>query len=143
MAEKDLVLDSGHLSYEDIFTYMKEPALTWWTTLNTFIQQRFKASPKLNYSSCSLQRGWNVKYHKSGRSLCTLYPEKETFTVLIVLKLELANLVALREDTFDPQVIDIVKAVRPLNGTKWLMIPVENEVIVKDIQELLIMKMTA
>ncbi|MDD3269986.1 MAG: DUF3788 family protein [Syntrophomonadaceae bacterium] len=95
---------------------------------------------KTTYSRCSMQKGWNVKYHKSGKSLCTLYPEKEAFIVLIVIKLELAHIIKSLEGKFEQEILDIVDSARPFNGTKWLMIPIESEAILKNVQELLVLK---
>lgn len=140
-AEKDLILDAHHkLVYEEILTYVNEPALTWWNTLNSFIREEYKAKPKITFSNCSMQKGWNIKYHKSGKSLCTLYPEKNSFTVLIVIKLELAHIITSMVNKFEPAVMNIIHSARPFNGTKWLMIPVESEPILKNVQELLVLK---
>lgn len=141
MAEKDLVLDAGNTpAYDDILTYINEPALTRWKTLNSYIQEKYNIFPKITYSNCSAQKGWNVKYHKSGKSLCTLYPEKESFIVLIVIKLELADIIKNMNTLFDPAVISIIDSARPFNGTKWVMIPVDCEAIVQNVQEILALK---
>lgn len=139
--DKDLILDASHeLAYEEIFSYINEPALTWWKSINTFIQQKYQVSPKISYSKCMAQQGWNVKYQKSGKSLCTLYPEKESFIILIVIKLELMDFIESMADSYDPAVMEIVRTARPFNGTKWLMIPVESEAILKNVQNLLVFK---
>jgi len=141
MAEKDLILDVHHkLAYEEILTYINEPALTWWKTLNSFIQEEYRIRPKITFSNCSMQKGWNIKYHKSGKSLCTLYPEKDSFTVLVVIKLELAHAIGTMVNKFEPAVMRIINSARPFNGTKWLMVPIESELILKNVQELLILK---
>ena len=139
--QEDLILDASHaLAYDEIHTYIKEPALTWWQDINTFIQQNYQVSPKVTYSKCSAQKGWNVKYQKSGKSICTLYPEKESFIVLLVVKLELVDIIESMADTYHPAVMEIVRTARPFNGTKWLMIKVDGEAILKNVQELLVFK---
>ena len=139
---KDLILDANNaLVYEDIFSYINEPALTWWKALNTFIQQKYQVSPKISYSKCTAQRGWNIKYQKSGKSLCTLYPEKKSFIILIVIKLELVDFIESMASSFDPAVMKIVRTARPFNGTKWLMIRVESEAIMKNVLDLLVFKL--
>jgi len=65
-----------------------------------------------------MQKGWNVKYQKSGKSLCTLYPEQDSFTVLIVIKLEMVDMIEVISTTYDPAVLEIVRSARPFNGTK-------------------------
>lgn len=139
--KEDLILDASHaLAYEEIFTYIKEPALTWWREINTFIQQNYQISPQVTYSKCSAQKGWNVKYKKSGKSICTLYPEKESFIVLLVVKLEMVDIIEAMADNYDPAVMEMVRTARPFNGTKWLMIPIASESILKSVQELLVFK---
>ena len=47
----------------------------------------YKVKPKMAYSNCAMDnniwRGWNIKYQKNGRSLCTIYPQQGYFLVLI------------------------------------------------------------
>ena len=50
-----------------------------WETLNNHLHQIYMTEPKYNYSNCSMQPGWNVKYSKNGKSLCTLYPMEGYF----------------------------------------------------------------
>ncbi len=139
--EKDLILDASHdLAYEEILTYLKEPALTWWQEINAFIQQKYGVSPKVTYSKCTAQQGWNVKYQKSGKSICTLYPEKESFIVLVVIKLELVGMIENMASFYESAVMEIVRGARPFNGTKWLMIPVTSPRILKNVQDLLVFK---
>lgn len=141
MNGNDLILDASHkLAFEELSGYIEEPALSWWVDLNDFLQNTCKAKPKMSFSKCSMQKGWNVKYQKSGKSLCTLYPEKESFIVLIVIKLEMIPIIEAMKNDFEPVVLNLVKSARPFNGTKWLMIRVENEDILKSVRELLVLK---
>ena len=141
MNDNDLILDASHkLAFEELSGYIEEPALSWWLDINAFLQNTYKAKPKMSFSKCSMQKGWNVKYQKSGKSLCTLYPEKESFIVLIVVKLELIPIIEAMQNDFEPMVLDVVKSARPFNGTKWLMIRVESDAILKNARELLVLK---
>ena len=51
-----------------------------WDDLGDYLQQTYSVKPKLSYSNCAMDKGmwkgWNVKYKKSGKSLCTLYPKQ-------------------------------------------------------------------
>ena len=51
--------------------------------LNNYLRERYNIKPKLAYSSCAMDkniwRGWNIKYQKSGKSLCTIYPQQGYF----------------------------------------------------------------
>ncbi len=64
---------------EEIRTFIGKAALLW-TELLAFLEETYHVPAKISYSSCSAQPGWNVKYQKSGKSLCTLYPMDGYFT---------------------------------------------------------------
>jgi len=55
--------------------------------LDNHLRERYKINPKFAYSNCAMDkniwRGWNIKYQKSGKSLCTIYPQQEYLLVLI------------------------------------------------------------
>ena len=55
--------------------------------LDDLLREGYKVKPKLAYSNCAMDnniwRGWNIKYQKSGKSLCTIYPQQGYFLVLI------------------------------------------------------------
>ena len=55
--------------------------------LDDHLRQIYKVKPKLAYSNCGMDggmwRGWNIKYQKSGKSLCTLYPKQGYLQLLV------------------------------------------------------------
>lgn len=141
MVEKDLILDADNVPlYDEIFDYISEPARDLWQDINSFIQQEYKVFPKITYSKCSAKPGWNVKYKKSGKSICTLYPEKDGFVVLVVILLELVPEIESRSEEFNPELIDIIRFAKPFNGTLWLMIQVNNNSILNNLKQLLLLK---
>ena len=58
-----------------------------WNDLTDYLQKTYNVKPKLFYSNCSMEnglwKGWNVKYKKGGKSLCTLYPKQGYFLSLV------------------------------------------------------------
>jgi len=60
---------------------------TLFTNLDNHLRENYKVKSKLAYSSCAMDnniwRGWNIKYQKSGKSLCTIYPQQGHFLVLV------------------------------------------------------------
>ena len=57
------------------------------TDLHNHVCERYNVKPKMAYSNCAMDnniwRGWNIKYQKSGKSLCTIYPQQGYFLVLV------------------------------------------------------------
>ena len=141
VVEYNPILDKSRSpSFAEINSYMYESGRALWVEMNEFIQQRYKCTPKVSYSVCSGKPGWNVKYHKSGKSLCTLYPEKDSFVALIVVKLDLVPVIEGMQSELDAELITIVRNAVPFNGTKWLMIPVCREGMLAGVKELLLLK---
>lgn len=141
VAEKDLILDGSHTpAYEEIAAYIDLPARELWRQFNHFVQERYKTSFKIMYSSCCAKPGWNVKYQKSGKSLCTLYPEKDGFTALVVVTLDLLPVIEALYEELTQEVAATVKRAKPFNGTLWLMLKVDSEAALKDVKQLLLLK---
>ena len=66
----------------EIAEYIANPL---WDEMNDFLRKNYKVEPSYSYSACSGQPGWNIKYQKAGRSLCTLYPMSGYFIALVVI----------------------------------------------------------
>ena len=119
------------------------PARQVWEELTAYVEQVYKAKPKIEYSTCAGKPGWNMKYQKSGRSLCTLYPEPEGFTVLVVINRQVIDMVAAMLDEFSSPVADVYRRCTLFNGTYWLMIPVAGPEAAEDVKRLLRLKVGA
>ena len=106
---------------------------TLWTDLNSRIQMNYQIEPIIEYSRCSMQSGWNIKYKKSGKSLCTLYPMSGYFIVLIVI----GNREMQEAEFLIPQcssyVQDMFKNTKTGQGQKWLMLDVRDQETIDDV----------
>lgn len=89
------------------------------------IQDRFRCKPKMEYSSCSWEPGWNVKFKKAGRTLCTVYPREGYFTVMVVVGAKEREQVEMILPDLVPELQEIWNRTREGNGQRWLMIDLE------------------
>lgn len=108
-----------------------------WYKLCSFIEETYSISPKLEYSKCSMQKGWNLKYKKGGKSLCTLYPMKDYFIALVVI----GEKELIESELMLPTLSDYVQrlfseTVFSLGG-KWLMIEVRENDVLEDTLKLI------
>lgn len=141
MVEKDLILDASHTpGYDEIDSYINVPERELWRRINSFIRERYKAEPRIMYSKCAGKPGWNIKYQRSGKSICTLYPEKEGFIALVVTTLDLLPVIEAISEELTSGIRDTIKGARPFNGTLWLMLRVNSEAALEDVKQLLILK---
>ena len=109
---------------EEIDGYIRNPLFTQFCTE---IRNTFQCRETIEYSSCSWERGWNVKFKKAGKSLCTVYPREGYFTVLVVVgKKEKAAVEEMLPDC-TAQLQQIYHQTQEGNGQRWLMIDLEDQ----------------
>lgn len=109
---------------EDFAAYIRNPVFMKFCSE---IKKKYRCHEKIEFSRCSLERGWNVKFKKSGKSLCTVYPREGYFTVLVVVgeKEKEAVEAILWECTSELR--ELYEKARWGNGQKWLMIDLEDQ----------------
>jgi len=134
------------MGWSEIYTMDKKPTITeisnyinnpLWKELCNFIEQTYFVTPQIEYSKCSAARGWNVKYKKSSKAICTLYPNKDYFTCMVVVGSKESIDVELMLPLYDPYIQDLYKLTNSFNGGRWLMIDVTTPKILDDIKELI------
>ena len=78
----DLQIQDVKPSPEDMARYVQNAAFD---SFCETIRKTYQIEESISFSKCSMERGWNVKFKKSGKSLCTIYPREGYFTVLFVV----------------------------------------------------------
>ena len=121
-------------TWEQITEYIGSPL---WADFNERIQSAYQVKPCMEHSRCSMQAGWNIKYKKGGKSLCTLYPMQGYFIVLVVVgSRELTEAEFLMPQCSD-YVQTVFKNTKIGNGQKWLMLDVRDRGIMDDVFSLI------
>lgn len=93
----------------------------------TEMKNLYKCKEKIEYSSCSWEKGWNIKFKKAGKTLCTIYPREHYFTVMVVVgQKEKASVEAILP-MCTPEMQDIYNECKEGNGQRWLMINIEDK----------------
>jgi len=110
-----------------------------WMELQTYLEETYHVPSKMSYSKCSAQPGWNVKYQKSGKSLCTLYPMGGFFVALIVIgvKEETEVEAAMALGLFTPYLEELYGRTAFSCGGRWLMISVKDHDVLEDVKQLI------
>lgn len=105
-------------------------------SVTSYIENSYKAKPILSFSKCSMQPGWNVKYKKSGKALCTLYPMNGYFIVLIVVGVKEENEVSMAAEAnmLTPYITELFRKTPFSCGGKWLMIEVRDKDVLPDVK---------
>ena len=115
-----------------------------WDELTSYLQQTYALKPKLSYSNCAMDKGlwkgWNIKYQKSGKALCTLYPKQGYFMALIPVgakEIAQADLLIPLCSEYTQNLYNATKA-----GTfgKSLAMEVTSEAILRDLKNLVALR---
>lgn len=120
-------------SLHDIDAFVKTPL---WADLNTFLEEAYGVKPETSYSCCSGQPGWNVKYRKGGRSLCTLYPMDGFFIALVVIGAKEHDEALEVIGGCTPYTRELFEQTHHSAGGRWLMINVTDQAILEDVKRL-------
>lgn len=108
-----------------------------WQDLRSCLEEKYGVTPTVSHSCCSGAPGWNVKYRKSGRALCTLYPAEGSFTCLVTI----GGKEAMEAEFLLAGCTDYVRELywncSPMNGGRWLMIEVTSPEILSDVKSLI------
>lgn len=125
-------------SFIQIADYIETPL---WVELNCHLQNVYQAKPELSYSKCSMQKGWNVKYRKGGRALCTLYPMSGFFLALVVIGEKERAAAELLMPSMSRYTRELFQRTAAFMGGKWLMLEVTSPDRLDDVSRLIALRM--
>ena len=129
-----LYSDAAPPAWEQITKYIDS---SLWADFNERIQSVYRVRPSLEYSRCSMQAGWNVKYRKSGKALCTLYPMEGYFIALVVVGTREMTEAELLVPLCSGYVQTVFQNTKTGNGQKWLMLDVRERETMEDVFRLI------
>ncbi len=111
---------------EDLQNYINNPLFN--NFLNK-INEEYAPKVTIEYSSCSLIPGWNIKFKKAGKALCTLYPGKGSFMLLIVVGQKEKDMVEFLLPQMSDEMQKLYKDTKEGMGQRWLIptLSVENK----------------
>lgn len=107
-----------------------------WEQLTQSIANNYLIPGEWNFGGKNY--GWNVWYRKGGKTLTTLYPQKNYFVAQIVLgKDQVTQALTLK---FGKNVGTVLRKTPQLHDGRWLFVKVKIARDVRDIQQLLAIK---
>ncbi len=123
---------------KDIIDYLGRDAAQAWGDIVSFIEDNYNFTPEAVFGG--KKYGWAVRYRRSGKSLCTLHPEKGAFTVLIVLGGRETEQTLSDLANFSPGVAELISSARQYHDGRWLWLRVLSKDDTADIKRLLQIK---
>jgi len=115
---------SSQPSEAQMIAFIGQPIAEAWSALRRFLEQTYAITPVIN--SGGQKYGWNLQHRAGSRPLCELYPERGSFTALVILgKAELEQALA-RLEAFGPLVQRALSESPRFHDGCWMYIRVEN-----------------
>ncbi len=110
-----------------------------WDELVDYLEKTYQPKQQMDYSKDMLQPGWNIKFRKSGKALCTLYPMAGYFIALVVVgpRQEEAVRADMEAGRFTEEVRALYDRSRCSPLGRWLMIEVKGPSVMTDIKGLI------
>ena len=109
-----------------------------WLDLRQYLEQSYDFQPELVFYG--KKYGWTIRYRKSGKTLCSLFPEHGAFTVLVVLGRQEGEKAVEILDELSPATRALIGSTTQLHDGKWLWIRVLEQAHVEDVKLLLAAK---
>lgn len=108
-----------------------------WVELRQYLESAYDFTPELvDYG----KYGWTIRYRKSGKTLCSLYPEKGAFTAMVVLGKKEAEKALSIMNQFNANVRKVFADTDQLHDGRWLWIRARKQSDIDSIKELLKLK---
>ena len=123
---------------EEIESFIGERAKEAWSQIRRFIEDHYDVTRETVFYGAKY--GWTIRYRKSGKTLCSLFPENGGFTVLIVLgKKESEKALSIR-DELSSKIRKLLGETEQLHDGRWLWIRLLTASDTDDIKKLLQIK---
>ena len=123
---------------EEIMRFIGELAEDVWVELRQFLEENYDFVPETAFYG--VKHGWTVRYRRSGRTLCSLFPEKGGFSVLIVLGRKDSEKALSMRDELSTRMNTILRSTEQLHDGRWLWIRLSTASDTDDIKMLLQVK---
>lgn len=121
----------------DIGAWVKNPLfeefLSW-------MGETYEVEPLIEFSRCSMDRGWNIKYKKGSKALCTLYVREGWFTAMVTLGAKQVAELEVLLPTFSAAFRKLYEKAPLFNGGKWLVVDVKKDKQLEEVRRLILMK---
>lgn len=127
------------LTESDIIDFISDSdAVASWKQIQEYLETHYDLLKETIYYGDKY--GWLVRYRKSGRTIVSLFPEKHSFSFLIVYGKKEIDKFSAQESEFRPAIIDVFHNTKKLHDGKWLWIRVTDCTYFEDLKKLIAIK---
>ena len=114
-------------------------AYDYWRRLGAIIDDLYPGVFVPEWLNGGKKHGWSLRYKKS-RSFCTFIPERNAFKLQITFGAKEREKVEALRDQISPMTLKAYDNAKTYHDGKWLLLTVDNHVILDDVRMLLSVK---
>lgn len=123
---------------EELLSIMDEEKFKIWSEINGFIEKNYNV--EFMWDKGGKTGIYELKYRKSGKTLCALYPRQLGLRILIIFgKAEREKFENSRNE-FSQCMNDFYENTHQYHDGKWLYLDLINDELIEDIKKLLLIK---
>lgn len=123
----------------DIINFISDSdAIASWKQIQEYLKAHYDLLMETIYYGD--RYGWVVRFRKSGRTIVSLFPEKNSFSFLIVYGKKEIDKFSSQESEFLPAIVEVFKTTKKLHDGKWLWIQVIDSTYFENLKKLIAIK---
>ncbi len=122
---------------EEVAAYIHNPLFK---ELCDHFEEMYHCFPQFNYSRCSMAKGWNLKFKKSSKNICTLYPQMGYFDVLIVIGKKEKEAFEKLLPNLSYSFQRVYAETGEMMGQRWLMLSIEDLCQLEDLKKCILVR---
>lgn len=103
---------------QELSLYINNPIFI---ELYQYIIKEYQVVESIEYSKDTWLKGWNIKFRKTGKSLCVIYPKVGYITVLVVVSTKEKQQVETLMPHFSDELQKLYKETKEGMNQRWLM----------------------
>lgn len=134
MEWKDLYPRESRPSRDDFSRYVES---SLFDELCNAVEESHGVKPQMDFSVCSWEPGWNIKYRKSSKALCTIYPRQSYFICMVSARVRDGDLLKEKYQEFCAYTQKVYDETDSHNGSRWLSLEVTSREILRDVLSLI------
>jgi hypothetical protein len=104
-----------------------------WDLLTNYLIQELKLKGEFKFYGVNY--GWALGFNKSGKSVIALYPDKDCFTIQIILNKNQVDSSLI--EVKNQKLLELIQRTKSIHEGKWIYVMVDNKTDLKDIYILL------
>ena len=123
---------------EELLSIMGEEKLEIWCEINRFIEKNYNV--EFAWDKGGKTGIFELKYRKSGKTLCALYPRQFGMRILIIFGKVEREKFENSKNQFTQCMKDFYENTHEYHDGKWLYLDLINDELIEDIKKLLLIK---